>query len=620
MIFPPTATLRIQALCERLMVCTNAPFSLRRGCTSVIACLGIALLLASCGGGGANVNGTAPAGSANSAVLPNLAGPKPGGSQPMPAATVTPAAVPVQLHYVLPRQVATSSATSRLPASANTARNLQYISPANTKINITVTPLGGAGMIYGPTACINGACAINFTATPGPNTIVFTLTDGTNTLSTFSTTTIVQPAVLNTLNFTANPVVNSVSLNLTSPSVNAGVATNDLLTVNAMDKDSNIIVGNSNYVDVNGKPVALSLNVTNAQAGGKGTITIQGPLRITAPGHGAIYAHYDGKWLASSTISVTSNSSAVTSLANTTMSITPTAYNYPAGVSNPGGIVFGPDGNIWYPSFNSAKIGRMTLAGVVSTFTVAGGGAGINFICVGPDGNLWFTPNGFGATWIGTITTSGTIKQYPTGLAPVGGITTGPDGNLWFVAYTPDSINSITTSGVVTSFTTGLTDGWGPDVITLGPDGNLWTHDNNQNAIVRTTPAGISTQFTYPGGATQSEFAQIVTGSDGNLWFPTADTSAVGMSSPGGSIARYTVGLNAGADLDGIAAGPDGNIWFADNGTTSAIGVINVVTKQITNYTNGVPVNGAPGEMVLGPDGNLWTIEQSTNQITKFVY
>ena len=83
------------------------------------------------------------------------------------------------------------------------------------------------------------------------------LVDGSNNvLSNFSTITIVQPGNLNTLNFTANPVVNSVVLQLSAPTtylgnpaVNAGTAANVALTVDAEDADNNVIVGNGNYVD-----------------------------------------------------------------------------------------------------------------------------------------------------------------------------------------------------------------------------------------------------------------------------------------------------------------------------------------------------------------------------------
>ena len=71
------------------------------------------------------------------------------------------------------------------------------------------------------------------------------------------------------------------------------------------------------------------------------------------------------------------------------------------GISVPFGIAAGPDGNLWFTNYGNDSIGRITPAGVVSTYT----GAGISHpvgIAAGPDGNVWFTTlvsNSIG--WVG---------------------------------------------------------------------------------------------------------------------------------------------------------------------------------------------------------------------------
>jgi hypothetical protein len=100
---------------------------------------------------------------------------------------------------------------------------LQYTSSSNTLISITIMPLGGSPTTYGPTACTTASCTISFSTTPGPTTLVFTLTDGSsNVLSTFSNQRIIQPSTLNTLNFTANSVVHAFTLQPASANTNAG--------------------------------------------------------------------------------------------------------------------------------------------------------------------------------------------------------------------------------------------------------------------------------------------------------------------------------------------------------------------------------------------------------------
>ena len=44
----------------------------------------------------------------------------------------------------------------------------------------------------------------------------------------------------------------------------------------------------------------------------------------------------------------------------------------------------------------------------------------------------------------------------------------------------------------------------------------------------------------------------------------------------------------------GIAAGPDGNVWFTDNGTTKAIGVIDLTTHAISEFRAGLNAGSSP--------------------------
>jgi hypothetical protein len=241
---------------------------------------------------------------------------------------------------------------------SSTARDLKYIASSNTLIKITVTPLGGSPNTYGPSACTTASCTISFTTTPGPNTLEFILTDGSsNILSSFSTTNIIQPSTINTLSFTA------------TSTRNAGTPANDVLTVSA-------------------------LSVNNAQAGGRGSVTLQGPSDLSAPNHAIINAHYDGGRLSASTISVSSSLPIAGTLGNATLTTVPVAQEYATTTSNsqPNEIITGPDGNIWFTDFGNNKIGKITQSGTITEYgTGITASAGLYGITVGPDGNIWFT-------------------------------------------------------------------------------------------------------------------------------------------------------------------------------------------------------------------------------------
>ena len=543
-------------------------------------------------------------------VLPNVIAPSAQTPETGTNGNAAAQAVPVQIRYALPESL-----------QSLTTRRLQYIGPFNTSINITVTPLGGSTTSTGFTSCSPITCVINFVATPGPNTLGFTLTDGTNTLSTFSTTVIVQPSTLNTFNFSANPVVNSVTLSLASGGVvNAGAPASLVLTVNAIDAHGSTIVGNGNFVDANGNPLALLLNVSNSQ-GGKGNISIQGPQRIANAGYAKITANYDGNWLASSTISVTSTSPSVSSLGTVTLTTTPHATEYSTGITAGSlvqNIVTGPDGNLWFTEQTGGRIGQVTPAGIINEFSTGmTAGAHPQFITNGTDGNLWF--NESAANKIGRITTSGSITEFSTGLTAAAGpssIAMGPDGNLWFTENIANKIARITPTGTITEFSTGITAAASLNGICNGPDGNLWFVEKGSNKIGRITPSGIITEFST--GITAAAGPVVITsGPDGNLWFTEQFINRIGRITPQGSIQEFSTGISAGADLFGITTGPDGNLWFMEE-LGKQIAQI-TPSGVVTEYSSGFTAASQPYAVTTGPDGNLWFTEQAGNRVGKFV-
>lgn len=603
----------------RIEYMTTSPHYIRLALFSVVASLPVA-----CSGGGhaASTNG-GPVQNVLPAVDVSQATPS------TPASTgAADAAVSVHLHYVLPANLNAASRKARVLSSQQQGvqRSAQYISTSNTLISITVTPLGGTPTTLAATPCTPGACAVSFTALPGPNTLAFTLTDGIGkVLSSFSTVSIIQPATENTLNFTANPVVNSVVLQLASGAVNAGTPTNDALTVIAQDKDLNTIVGPARYVDINGNPVTLRLSVTNSQAGGKGNVNIQGPLAIADPNSAPIYAHYDGNWLASSTISVTSSSSAITSLTNATVTTTPrvaTTYSIPGAGNQPTGIATGPDGNIWF-TYSPNYIERMTLSGSFTKYSVPSGNSYPSSLTVGPDGNLWFSEadTGFACTPgfgnlanIGRITTGGAITEFTTPNGTGCDAATrinlgafGPDGNYWYPEYNIPSIARMSTSGAVTRFSLPGK----PGAVTLGADGNMWVAEFSGSRIWRLTTSGLATQFTIPGA--RGDVGGMVAGPDGNVWFTEENGDRIGRITPNGTITEFPVPVTS-AELIGIIVGPDANLWFVDDSNNK----IGRVTPSGTVTEWNAPAT--PQQLTLGSDGNIWFVEDTGKTVARFVY
>ncbi len=378
---------------------------------------------------------------------------------PQPPVSAQP--VPVQITFPLPQ--ATPAPTSLIQSRMQ--RRLQYVSTANTQMAVTITPVGASVPSYtsSNTPCTTSACSLTLTTTPGPSTLTLTLTDGTNTLASYSSVIIVRPATFNHLTFTANPVVNSVVLSLANPTPNAGTATNDVLTVNALDAAGQTIIGNANYVDRNGNPVALTLGVINNQAGGTGSVTIQGPSRITSPQRAPIYAHYDGNWLQSSAISVAASSSAVTTLTGTTLTTVPTVIRYSINCT---AYQMGtaPDGNLWFSERGCQRIGRIAQNGTGFTDFITPANTDVIALTVAPNGNIWF-----GSTAIDVRTPSGTFIQYSPGYT-AGLLCIGNDSSIWITSNYANLLDKFTVNGQMISFNISSS----TRDCTTGPDGNMW--------------------------------------------------------------------------------------------------------------------------------------------------
>jgi uncharacterized repeat protein (TIGR01451 family) len=281
-----------------------------------------------------------------------------------------------------------------------------------------------------------------------------------------------------------------------------------------------------------------------------------------------------------------------------------TEYATPTAGSGPGGIVTGPDGNLWFTETNAAKVGRITPSGSITEFPLPSAGTPTSIV-VGSDGNLWFGDNSLPG--IGRVTTAGVITMFP--LPSTSGpadITAGPDGALWFADNKANQIGRITTAGATTFFSI-PTAGSSPAGIVKGPDNNLWFTEFQGGKIGRITTAGLITEFPLPTGIGPG---LITNGPDGNLWFTDPLSSKVGKITTAGAATMFPV--PTGGTPVGIAAGPDGNLWFTDNGG----GLIERITLTGTVTTFTIPTSGSgPVVITRGPDNAMWFTENGAARI-----
>jgi streptogramin lyase len=283
--------------------------------------------------------------------------------------------------------------------------------------------------------------------------------------------------------------------------------------------------------------------------------------------------------------------------------------------SFPTSITAGPDGNLWFIDDNSNGYGKITPAGVISTWnwdSVAGGNRGLSEIAAGPDGNIWFTMCTF-PSGIGKVTPAGVFTEYTAGLTSCpNGITAGPGGDMWFTE-TYGAIGKISTGGQVTEFDGSahaglLSPASHPIGIAQGSDGNLWFTEWGNNRIGKITAGGqLAIQYQLAAGTGPT---QIVAGPDGNLWFTEDTADRIGKLTTGGALTEYS--LTAGSSPEGITVGPDGNLWFAESsgGRIAKITTAGVVTEYGDNLAS-------PTGIAAGADGNIWFTENTGSRVAK---
>jgi uncharacterized protein (TIGR03437 family) len=272
------------------------------------------------------------------------------------------------------------------------------------------------------------------------------------------------------------------------------------------------------------------------------------------------------------------------------------------------GIAAGADGAMWFSG--SGHIGRITTAGVVTSYPLPTSNAGSYAITAGPDGAMWFTENSnLTAAKIGRITTSGVFTEYPLpdpGSIPTM-ITAGPDGALWFIESGTSKIGRITTSGTITEFPLPTSEASGGAFgITAGPDSNLWfTEYYGADKIVRMTTSGVFTEYNVRNFVGSGSYG-ITLGPDGALWFADAN-GQIGRITTSGTITEYA--LTANDSPYGIAAGPDGALWYTDYslGQIGHVTTSGTVASLIATPTN--TAGGFLGLIAAGPDGAMWFTE-----------
>ena len=153
-------------------------------------------------------------------------------------------------------------------------------------------------------------------------------------------------------------------------------------------------------------------------------------------------------------------------------------------------LAVGPGNSIWFTDDGVTQagrnlVGRINSAGEAEEFPIPTIGAEPGAIVLGEDGAMWFTEPG--KNKIGRVTNSGEVEEFPVPdvTHALKGLALGPEGNLWFAERLPTpGFGSISAKGEVKSYHPAFESlgdygdaDVGPYALVLGPDGNIWFTD-----------------------------------------------------------------------------------------------------------------------------------------------
>ena len=289
----------------------------------------------------------------------------------------------------------------------------------------------------------------------------------------------------------------------------------------------------------------------------------------------------------------------------------------------PTDITAGPDGNMWFADPTHNLVGRVTIDGTVSTFTVPGSPADI---VAGPDGNLWVAESSGGKVAI--VSTAGAVTTE----VPVSGSGSGPTnlavapggGTVWYVDGNQVGAALVAVPHTVTLVTT-LGAGMTPYGITAGSDGNMWVGVPNipccnSGFVARITTGASPTVTQIPVSGAPSS---ITSGPDGNLWVTLAN-NRIGRVVPGpNTVTTYAI-PNPTLSTSGpvaITTGSDGNMWFLESPDGDIGRFSPSAPDAIATFSPPSQPSGSPHPVDIAPDplGNLWATNSTGGSLSLLV-
>jgi len=229
-----------------------------------------------------------------------------------------------------------------------------------------------------------------------------------------------------------------------------------------------------------------------------------------------------------------------------------------AGVVGPDDIAFGPDGSLYWTSFSTGDVGRITPEGERSTLAVR---PGVNGIAFSPDGRLFVTVVFMGdALYEIDPALAGPPRLVAEDLGFLNGIAWGPDGLVYGPSWSRGRIVKVDVeSGLAIPVALGFSV---PAAVEFDSAGRIYVVEHATGRVRRLDPAAGTDQViaTLPPGLDNLAF-----GAGDRLFVSHGQDGAVYEVLPGGAIRTVLAGGMIAPGGVAAVAGPEGEtVWVAD--------------------------------------------------------
>jgi virginiamycin B lyase len=231
----------------------------------------------------------------------------------------------------------------------------------------------------------------------------------------------------------------------------------------------------------------------------------------------------------------------------------------PKGSENlePLGLAVDAAGNAWYADSPARAIGRVSVDGVVTRYTLDAPLAQFGRLAVGPDNAVWLAD-----AWGGGFVRlrDGEFKQYPVQSAtgrPFG-VAVDRSGTVWGSLQAANRLVRIPEDGPVTELDV-PTRGAIPSDLAVDATGTVWFLETRANKIGRFAD-GRFAEFAVP--TPSAGLSGLAIGLDGSVWFAELRGQRLGRLRDG-EIVELPL-PRADARPVGVAVDAAGNVWYAD--------------------------------------------------------